>query len=119
MTTQVQIGVTGGHATEVERLRDRLYSADCRRQRPPIISIIIIIIIIIIIMFVVLCWVSQPTSRYPPFAFSWFVCVRVCIWSCVRLLAWLRVPVLVALLVVYVSRQHLYTGFALALTAHV
>jgi len=57
-------------------------------------------------------WISQPTSRYPPFAFSWFVCVRVCVWSCVRLLAWLRVPELVALLVVYVSRPHLYIGFA-------
>jgi len=40
-------------------------------------------------------------------------CVRVCVWSCRSLLARLRVPVLVALLVVYVSRPHLYTSFAL------
>ena len=45
--------------------------------------------------------------------------VYACVWSRVRLLAWLRVPVLVALLVVYASRPHMYTGFALARTAHV
>ena len=38
-------------------------------------------------------WISQPTSRYPPFTFSWFFCVPVYVWSCVRLLTWLRVPV--------------------------
>jgi len=37
--------------------------------------------------------------------FSWFVCVRVRVWSCVRVLAWLRVPVLVALLVAFASRS--------------
>ena len=37
--------------------------------------------------------------------FSWFVCVRVRVWSCVRMLARLRVPVLVALLVALASRS--------------
>ena len=37
--------------------------------------------------------------------FSWFVCVRVRVWSCVRVLAQLRVPVLVALLVALASRS--------------
>jgi len=37
--------------------------------------------------------------------FSWFVCVHVRLWSCVRVLAWLRVPVLVALLVALSSRS--------------
>jgi len=64
-------------------------------------------------------WVSQLTSRYPPFAFSWFVCVRVRVWSCVRLLAWQRVPVLVALWPSSAAVPHLYTGFALTRTAHV
>jgi len=38
--------------------------------------------------------------------FSWFVCVHVRVWSCVRVLARLRVPVLVALLVALASRLH-------------
>jgi len=37
--------------------------------------------------------------------FSWFVCVRVRVWSCVRVLARLHVPVLVALLVALASRS--------------
>ena len=37
--------------------------------------------------------------------FSWFVCVRVRVWSCVRVLARLRVPMLVALLVAFASRS--------------
>jgi len=37
--------------------------------------------------------------------FSWFVCVHVRVWSCVRVLARLYVPVLVALLVALTSRS--------------
>jgi len=37
--------------------------------------------------------------------FSWFVCVRVRVWSCVRVLARLCVPVLVALLIAFASRS--------------
>ena len=52
--------------------------------------------------------------------FSWFVCIRVRVRSCVRVLARLRVPVLVALLVALASRfTQLCSGFAPTQIAHV
>ena len=48
---------------------------------------------------------SNPLPDTLHLLFSWFVCVRVRVWSCVGVLARLRVPVLVALLVALASRS--------------
>ena len=56
--------------------------------------------------FVACGWVSQlPLPDTLHLLFSWFVCVRVRVWSRVRVLARLLVPVLVALLVALASRS--------------
>ena len=48
---------------------------------------------------------SNPLPDTLHLLFRWFVCVRVRVWSCIRVLARLHVPVLVALLVALASRS--------------
>ena len=52
-----------------------------------------------------MAWFPNPLTDTLHLLFSWFVCVRVRVWSRVPVLARLRVPVLVALLVALASRS--------------